>query len=386
MNKLLQKSVCLVLGLLLMFSAAPGAEAYELGDPWDVDLSALMDNEENRAYTEMMLDWYLRNDTRIQQTLKDGYSAMFLFEGCSDNMDQPELADLSFYRVTASCIVVRLDEKGEPCIVYFNENCSTVPDRPLEYDATYKEDFGLVGPATICDGTYELYSVKHMGKYEALHMRDCVDDGELAAVYMFPDGYMVLNAEYINIHTRTSNHTSGLGMWSAGCMLIGDGGFHEFEEMMDCTYYTIYEEFKVGNRVGTVTINRSHLRYLLLNMYENEDAVDAILTDSRCILPETYLQRCRVDETYTEGRKMAAALDTDLMSLPCSNETDARSVLRATVKAGEEVKLLAKLCNTRGGVWYEAEYGGMTGYVYSAYLEEIPPESWFTRLFGWLLG
>lgn len=386
MKKLLQNCICLFLCLLLLCPGIPEGHCYELGDPWNVDLSALMDNAENRVYAEMMLDYYLRNDTRIQQTLKDGYSAMFLFEGCSDNMDKPELADLSFYRVTACCIVVRLDENGEPCIVYFNENCSTVPDRPLEYGVTYKEDFGEVGPATICDGTYELYSVKHMGKYEALHLRDCLDDGEIAAVYMFPEGYMVLNADYINIHTRTSNHTSGLGMWSAGCMLIGDGDFHEFEEMMACTYYTIYEEFKVGNRVGTVTVNRSHLRYLLLNMYENEAAVDAILTHSRCILPETYLQRCRWAEKATQPRQLRTALPASMMTLPCGNDTDARSVELAALDSGEKLLVVGELYNTRGNLWYQVEYEGQQGFVYSAWLEELPPGNWFTRLLEKLFG
>lgn len=371
--------VCLFLSLSLP------AQAYTMGQPWDVDLSVMLENEENRRYAEMMLDYYLRNDTKIQETLEKGYSAMFLFEGCSDNMDKPELADLSFYRVTACCFVVRLDETGEPCIVYFNENCSTIPDRPLEYGATYKESFGEVGPATICDGTYELYSVKHMGKYEALHIRDSLDDGEIPAVYMFPEGYMVLDAEYINIHTRTSNHTSGLGMWSAGCMLIGDGGFHEFEEMMDCTYYTIHEEFAIGNRVGTVTINRANLDYLLLNMYENADAVDTILTHSRCILPEVYLQQCR-REDYEEPCRLRTALKTSLMTLPCGNDTDARSVELASLDAMEELTVTGEVINTRGNSWYAVEWEGNTGFVYSAYLEEIPEGNWFTRLWTRLFG
>lgn len=379
--------LCALLVLTLALNLPLTADAYTMGDPWDVDLSVMVDNPENRRYAEIMLDYYLRNDTRIQKTLEDGYSAMFLFEGCSDNMDTPELADLSFYRVTACCFVVRLDENGEPCIVYFNENCSTIPDRPLEYGATYKEEFGEVGPATICDGTYDLFSVKHMGKYEALHLRDSLDDGEIPAVYMFPEGYMVLNAEYINIHTRTSNHTSGLGMWSAGCMLIGDGGFHEFEEMMDCTYYTIYEEFDIGNRVGTVTINRANLDYLLLNMYENPGAVDTILTHSRCILPEVYLQQCRWQKTG-EPRPMRTALEVSLMSLPCGNDADARSVALATLSAHEEVTVTGALINTRGNTWYAVEWEGQTGFLYSPWLEEIPESSgnWFVRLWEKLFG
>ena len=383
------KRILAVFCLALMFlSCLPfSATAYTLGDPWHIDLSSLIDDTDNRRYAEMMLDFYLRNDTRIQKTLADGYSAMFLFEGCSDNMDRPEMTDLSFYRVTASCFVIRLDEKGEPALVYFNENCSTVPDRPLEYGAAEKEDAGELGPATICDGTYELFSVKHMGKYEALHMRDSLDDGEISAVYMIPEGFLVLDAEYINIHTRTSNHTSGLGMWSAGCMLIGDGGFHEFEEMMDSTYYTIYEEFEVGNRVGTVTINRANLDYLLLNIYENQMAVDTLLTDSRCILPEIYLQQCDI-RPLESPRQLQTAVPVSLMSLPCSNETDARSLELAALEEGQVLSLDAEIKNTRGGVWYRTEWEGRTAYVYGQYLEAVPekPESWLTRFWKSLFG
>lgn len=386
MKSVMVKLLSLLLCVAMLLCSAPAAEAYTLGDPWQAELTALVENEDNRRYVQMMLDYYLRNDTRIQQSLKEGYCAMFLFEGCSDNMDTPEFSDLSYYRVAASCFVVKLDEEGIPQVIYFNDDCSTFPDRPLEYGAWQFDGFGEVGPATICDGTYELYSVKHMGAYEALHMRDSVDDGKLPAVYMFQEGFITADADMINIHTRTSNHTSGRGMWSAGCMLVGDGDFRQFSEMMDCTYYTVYERFAVGRKVGTVTINRQFLKDALYEMYQNTDAVDTILAHSRCILPEIYLQQCEDAQYFPETRPMQTKNALGLMSLPCSNYTDARSVQLTWLEKGQELTVTGSIGNTAGNTWFSVELEGISGYVYAGDLEPVPEGNWFTRLWDKLFG
>lgn len=386
MMKFATRILSVFLSLLLLLSAVPGASAYEAGDPWKVDLTNFLKNEENRSYVEMMLDYYLRNDEKVQQTLADGYCAMFFFEGCSDNIDDPSLADLSFFRVTAVCIVLKLNESGEPYITYFSPNCSTIPDRPLEYGAWYFSDVGDVGPATICDGTYELYSVKHMGQYEALHMRDSYDDGELSAVYMVPEGYVTKDANSINIHTRTSNHTSGLGMWSAGCMLVGDGDFGQFMEMMDGTYYAVHDFFELDKKVGTVTINRQYLKEAMYGLYKNEDAVDMALANSRQMLPKAYLDQCNGEEPYEEPRKIQTAGEIRLMTLPCTNETDARSLTAAQLSEGEDLELLAEIYNPEGQLWYETEYDGEICYVFSADIGEAPKGGWFARFWRKLFG
>lgn len=380
MKKCLTPILCLLLSAVLLLNAIPVAAAYELGNPWTPDLTGFLENEDNRRYVQMMLDHYLRTDTKIQTTLREGYCAMFLFEGCSDNMDDPEYEDLNYYRVGAVCVVVKLDSKGKPSIAYFNENCSTIPDRPLEYGAWAFEDFGEVGPATICDGTYELYSVEHGGDYEALHMRDSAEDGELAAVYMFEEGYITAEANLINIHTRTSNHTASRGMWSAGCMLVGDGEYRQFTEMMECTYYALYDDFEVGRKVGTVTLNRLYLKEHLYEMYQNTGAVDTILALSRCLLPELYLEQCTVQTVYEEPIVMRTNAAASLMSLPCSNANDARSLQMTFLPKGEKLTLRAIVRNTTGNLWYETEYNGETCYIYCGDMEEIPEGNWFTRL------
>lgn len=43
-------------------------------------------------------------------------------------------------------------------------------------------------------------------------------------------------------------------------MLVGDGDFSQFSELMDSTYYTLYDEFDVGQKVGVVVINRQRMK------------------------------------------------------------------------------------------------------------------------------
>lgn len=387
MKRLLFRAASAVLCLCLLLSAVPSANAYAVGDPWQVDLSGFVKNEEKRQYVEMMLDHYLRTDAQVQSALEEGYCAMFFFEGCSDNMDDPSMSDLTFFRVTSLCIVLKLDASGEPYIIYYNPACSTIPDRPLEYGAWGFWDVGDVGPATICDGTYELYSVKHMGEYEALHMRDSFEDAALSAVYMTPDGgYVNKDATSINIHTRTSNHTSGRGMWSAGCMLVGDGDYGQFLEMMHCTYYSVHDLFEIGKRVGTVTINRQHLKDALQTLYANPDAVDMILAKSRKMLPEAYLESCVRLESYPESRMMACSAETVLMSLPCTNASDARSREVTMLEPDRRIALTGEVRNPDGEFWYETVYQDRTCYVSADTLEAIEEEYWFSRFWKRIFG
>lgn len=375
----MKKLAAWLLCICLLLSGTPSAFAYEEGQSYRADLSELIKNEENRRYVEMMLDHYLRTDDSVQKALRDGYSAMFLFEGCSDNMDHPDLMDLTYYRVSAVCILIRLNKAGQPYISYFSEDCSTLPDRPLEYGAWYLDQAGRVGPATVCDGTYALYSVRHAGAYEALHIRTSFADSTLCAVYMTPQGYVTARADSINIHTRNVNHVIQGAMWSAGCVLVGDGDFSQFTELMDAAYYGIYERFTVGARVGTVTINRQQLKEEMYTLYESKDAVDMLLAASRHQQPEAYLNQCEEIRQLSEAMPMKAVRDTRIMTLPCSNETDARSVLLEDADKRDILQVTGSIRNSMGNIWYIVELGEKTGYVYS---EDMKESGWLPLFFG----
>ena len=344
------------------------ARAYTPGQAYQRDLSTWIKSEEHRRYVEMMLDYHVRNNKQVRSALAGGFSAVFIFDGCSDNMDDPTLSDLSFYRVSGVCVVLRLDSAGNVKMVYCNDNASTIPDRPLEFGAWSLPDVGEVGPATILDGTYQLYSVYHKGKYEALHVRSEYDDETIPAIYMTPEGFTPYRANEINIHTRTSNHTSGKGMWSAGCPLVGGGDSWEFWKLMESTYHRNYDSFETDNFVGCLTIDRQALRTEMYTLYKNPDAVDAMIWESAQIQPQTYFEQCGRRESYERGKNLRVVLDTSRMTLPCSNGSDARSLEMSTIPVGETVTAVGSIFNASGNLWYETEAGG---WVYAGHVEEL---------------
>lgn len=379
----MKKYLCFLLCLFILLPAVPVASAYEIGQPYEKDLSTWIQNREYREYVEMMLDYHLRNNDMVQDALAGGFAAMFLFDGCSDNMDDPVLSDLSYYRVSGVCVVLKLDAKGEPKMLYFSDNCSTIPDRPLEYGAWKLPEVGEVGPATICDGTYQLYSVRHKGQYEALHVRTEYYDDRVDAVYMTPDGYTDARANEINVHTRTSNHTSGRGMWSAGCPLVGGGKVTEFWKLMYATYYSSYDSFELDNFVGVLTVDRMPLRTELYTLYQNPDAVDRFLANSRGVQPVKYLQECSEQIFFSEIQRKKVNADTVIMSLPCPNAIDARSREQVPLMEGMRLNVTGSIRNSLGDSWYQVEFEGQKGYVDAAHLKDL---SFFEKLWDSLLG
>ena len=335
-------------------------------------MSQYIKNGQKRHFAEAMLRYYLQENTTVRKTLEDGYSAVFFFEGCSDNMDDSALSDISYYRVSAVCIVIQLDEQGDPFVAYFNDDCSTLPDRPLEYGAWELETVGAVGPATVCDGTYELYSVYHAGAYEALHMRTSYEDDTIPAVYMMPEGYENHPADAINIHTRTGNHVIEKAMWSAGCLLVGDGQWEDYAGLIVSAYYSRYPRFRIDQKVGCVTINRQFLKEKMYDLYDSHEAVDTILVSSRCELPETYLQRCRVETGFAEKTVQTTA-SVQLMSLPCSNGVDSRSIPVMNLDKGDKIDICGSIINTKNQRWYEVSFFGENCYISAGSVEDIPP-------------
>lgn len=375
MKKILFRLLCVVMAVLLLIPSVPRAFA---GDPV-ISLSQHIRNAQKRHFVESMLSYHLRENETVRRTLQDGYSAVFFFEGCSDNMDDPDLSDLSYYRVSAVCIALKLDKSGEPEIIYFNDDCSTLPDRPREYGAWELEAIGKVGPATVCDGTYELYSVYHAGSYEALHIRTSYEDTTVSAVYLTPEGHVIHPATYINVHTRTGNHALETAMWSAGCLLVGDGRWYDFTNLVLATYYSNYETFEIDQKVGCVTINRLHLQEQMYTLYEDRAAVDTLLVSSRCERPEIYLERC-TSNTPMEEKLVQAAVGVELMSLPCSNSVDARSIPVTRLEKGDKIDICGSIVNTKGQLWYEVSFFGENCYVPAGCVEDIPPMTFFQRI------
>ena len=245
-------------------------------------------------------------------------------------------------------------------------------------------EVGEVGPATVFDGTYQIYSVKHRGEYEALHVRTDYYDGTLDAVYLTPDGgFTTYRASEINVHTRTSNHIAGYGMWSAGCPLVGDGNAWDFQRLFYSAYYTTYDTYELLNFMGTLTIDRQQLRQELYTMYKNPDAVDTFLSNSRAVQPETYLQSCKEKVTLEEREIRFTNQETTLMSLPCFREEDARTQNLQTLPKNEKLTVIGTIRNAQENKWYIVDYKGTAGYVF---VGDTKPESWYTRFRGLITG
>lgn len=383
MEKLFRKLIvfCILTGILLI--SPPIASAYVVGDPYCPDLRAFLQDREYREYVQMMVDHHLRTDKDIQNALEGGFAAVFLFDGCSDNMNDPELSDLSYYRVSGVCLVIKLNASGEPKVIYYNEDASTIPDQPLKFGAWELPEMGEVGPATICDGTYQLYAVHHKGEYEALHVRTDFYDGTLDAIYLTPEGYAPYRANEINVHTRTSNHIATYGMWSAGCPLVGDGSSWDFKRLVHSAYYTTYDSFEVGNFVGTLTIDRQQLRQELYTLYKNPDAVDAILANSRALQPTNYLKECSDKTVYEVEEVRVTTREAALMSLPCSIEEDARTEVVKTIPKWKKLKVTGSIRNHLGSKWLTVSWDGQEGYLFNG---DTKPESWGDRFRELILG
>ena len=377
MKKLLRSVLLLVLLAGMLFTQIPAVSAYEPGDPWRPDLRPFLQDPEYREYVEMMVDYHIRTDSDIQNALLGGFAAVFLFDGCSDNMNDPALSDLSYYRVSGVCLAVKLDRNGQPKLVYYNEDASTIPDQPLKYGAWEIPKIGEVGPATVFDGTYQIYSVLHRGEYEALHVRSDFRDGTLDAVYMTPDGgFTKYRASEINVHTRTSNHIASYGMWSAGCPLVGDGSAWDFKRLIHSVYDTTYDTFEVLNFVGTLTIDRQKLRTEMYTLYKNPDAVDTVLQNSKSAQPEMYMQDCSEVTVSQEPEIRYTTRETDLMSLPCSTDEDARTKVLQTISGGTKLTVTGSIRNADNSKWYLVSYEGTEGYLFTG---DTKPESFFTR-------
>lgn len=383
MKKAFRRLLLFTLLAGILFTNIPSASAYQLGDPWRPDLRPFLQDSVKRDYVQTMVDHHIRTDRDIRSALEGGFAAVFLFDGCSDNMNDPELSDLSYYRVSGVCLVIKLDANGEPKLIYYNEDASTIPDQPLKYGAWELPEIGEVGPATVCDGTYQLYAVHHRGEYEALHARTDYYDGSLDAIYMTETGFEPYRATEINVHTRTSNHIAGKGMWSAGCPLVGDGTAWDFKRLVHSAYYTTYDTFEVGNFIGTLTIDRMQLRTEMYTLYKNPDAVDAILANSRQQQTDTYWKQCTEKTLYEEPEIRLTKKDTPLMSMPCARQEDARTEELYTVPSGMKVSVTGHIRNADGNKWYIVSYKGEDAYLFTG---DTRPESWATKLRELIFG
>ena len=73
-------------------------------------------------------------------------------------------------------------------------------------------------------------------------------------------------------------------------------------------------------------------------------------------------------EGYEREKTLRVVLDTQIMTLPCSNLSDARSLDTGTLTAGETLTATGSVFNASGNLWYARSEGG---YVYAGHVEEL---------------
>ena len=75
-------------------------------------------------------------------------------------------------------------------------------------------------------------------------------------------------------------------------------------------------------------------------------------------------------------REVEAVRKTELMSLPCGNGPDSRSIPVITLSEKDRVDVCGSIVNTRGETWYEVDFFGDNCYVPAEDVQDPPPTLW----------
>ena len=140
------------IGLTLLLLCIPVCRTAALDETERDDADAVKDKLASqcaREGTSEYVNSVIRQRVQEDEDAADGYlrqglALVFLLEGAGRNDDPAQ-------RQFAYCAVVRLDEDGEPAIVYENDFCTTLPDHP-------KATYDSLDCATVMDGVYDLYT------------------------------------------------------------------------------------------------------------------------------------------------------------------------------------------------------------------------------------
>ncbi len=333
-----------------------------------VTCSSFISNSTAREYIDMMMEYYLTANPNIVTAMDNGKSAIFMFEGGSDNYSSASYSTSSSnIRNQAVCIVVK-KVSGKYSIVFYDENSSSIPSQPQSTGGGAND-----GQTTILDGIYSVYTWNHQGKYGALQINTS------KGYYTPPSNLngVVNTASGINIHTRTSSQAlSGGSAWSWGCQLIGSGNttantFNTFMKTVTGITYNVWNSWGDFNTITTGTdagyyiLDRQLALSGLASLY-NSTALSNITAASRTAREEAtknYLNNCTYYPSYCDIRFTAS---TKAYSYPCTTETDSTSVVIATIPEGQEVPAYALYLNDKNEYWYKIiTYGTTPAYVYA---------------------
>lgn len=369
-------AICLIAGMIpiltpLEVEAVSGIE--------NLTCSSFISNSWHRTYIDTMMKHYLNSYSKLRTALDNGKNVIFMFEGGSDNYPSNTYEDSAYdTRTQAVVIVVQKDSSGNAKIVFYSENCSSLPDDPDNCTgAAYS------GATTLMDGIYGIQTTNHTGPYGALNTYATTG-------YYTPPGDQngfVNGASGINIHTRTSAGSGG--GWSLGCQVIGYGNssaneFNAFMKAVTGITYNVWVTYKSAlytlsgsnlyKDVGYYVIDRqlgcenasgtSYGSGSLIQMY-NSTALKNITewsTAERAKANFGYLSSCT---PYASHCEIEVQEETPVNTLPCSLGTDDECYTAETAIAGDIYTATKIYKNTYGNYWYEViTKSGETGYIY----------------------
>ena len=365
----MKRTICLILLICIAMSLTPAvtltAEADEFSS---LTCASFISNAERRQYIDTMMRYYLKSNPDIVTALDGGKSAIFMFEGGSDNYTGSGYSSsASNIRNQAVCIVVQ-KKNGSYQITFYNENSSSIPSQPQATGGGASD-----GQTTLLDGIYKVITWNHQGKYGALQIVTS------KGYYTPPSNLngLVNTASGINIHTRTSARAeSGGSAWSWGCQLIGSGNdsSNAFNAFMKTVTGITYNVWNYWGSFNTITTSKDAGYYILdrqlalggLSALYNSTALANITKASKDAYTGATANYLAKSDYYPSHCEITTKKSIKAMSYPCTSDVDAESTVIATLKDDQTVVANALFRNTKGEYWYRIIcYGDTPAYIYA---------------------
>ena len=363
--------VCLLLTIAILVSAFP---IFSVSVDADTDefasltCASFISNAERRQYIDTMMKYYLNANPEIVTALDNGKSAIFMFEGGSDNYTGSGYStSASNIRNQAVCIVVQ-KKNGSYTIAFYDENSSSIPSQPQATTGGASN-----GQTTLMDGVYKVITWNHQGKYGALQVVTS------KGYYTPPSNLngLVNTASGINIHTRTSGRAeSGGSAWSWGCQVIGYGNdsSNAFNSFMKTVAGISYNVWNYWGSFNTITSGKDAGYYILdrqlalggLTALYNSTALANITKASKDAYTAATANYLSKSSYYPSHCEITTTKSIKAMSYPCTSDVDSESTVIATLQANQTVVANALFRNTLGEYWYRIIcYGTTPAYIYA---------------------
>ena len=252
----MRRKIAFFLILVLVLQMFAASFAVSAASRAGSDLLDAYTTADAKKYILSAIDYYLNNN----RNLSNGNGrVIFMFEGANKNANS-----YSDKRDQAITVVL---ETATANIIYVQDNCSTIPDKP---DGVYD---GLPA-ATVKDGTYPIYTINHgdhgfhgFGRkdYAAFALNN--DDGVPCFRYNYES-----SATLIHIHSREDNSIGSDKPNSTGCLLVGTrDSFFSFVNLITGRNFISKEDRWESNALnkfcGWVVIDRQLAKDALSTFY-----------------------------------------------------------------------------------------------------------------------